>query len=338
MDEAMIPKPDDSPDVEMDDGPSYDALEALIEALPEDYHPQASRLRSASAECKSLAGEVRMLKQLPAMKSLMEAIQFGVTGYIREHSNLPDEAAAWNEFSKVRVFQNWAGLGTTIQILESPGRTIASLLKKVDQQAQEYTSRIALTFTQKQIAPDPEFKGYGSGYLHRHICALQQGFSYGKHYARVLPIIQSSGTGKSRTAYQLAQKELGFFTCVRARHNPIVLSDYSVPRPERDDLVAEWLIPLGRGDHAKETEALCITIWLKCFADGLVRYHDDRWVELFSEYIKRPVDISHEDGKSRWARFKSVLFHDFSPWSAMKTVKRGGDLYCGRSMKSVGKS
>jgi hypothetical protein len=66
------------------------------------------------------------------------------------------------------------------------------------------------------------FLGSGVDDLQHRIRSLEQqiasnGSRSGAAYARVMAIIQSSGTGKSRTTLGLMEKELGLMVCIRAR-------------------------------------------------------------------------------------------------------------------------
>jgi hypothetical protein len=101
-----------------------------------------------------------------------------------------------------------------------------------------------------------EFKGDSHRHLHNSIVGLNRLFSRepSSFDTRVLPIVQSSGTGKTRTTLELSTLELGFYTCIRdspgystvsAPKQDTIAYDYLTGRLEDDfeilKAIASWL-------------------------------------------------------------------------------------------------
>lgn len=78
------------------------------------------------------------------------------------------------------------------------------------------------------------------------------------YYACVIPVLQSSGSGKTRTVMQLSQSRLGMLVCVRPKSGPL---DAPTSIPPRDDDVADLLLA-PTGNIFEETRILAT--WLHC--------------------------------------------------------------------------
>jgi hypothetical protein len=346
MDTAMIIEPG-SHDVNMEATVRIDPIDSLIKALPDDYDPESLEkpLARSTAECEPLIGQTLTLGQLVKTRHLLRSAHLTIRAYITDHKTLPDGCAEWKSLSEARTLDDWEGLRKPTKILGSPGLTVGSLFEQVAKASRsknESRSNVAPA----QIAVDfsREFLGQGALYLHRHILGIRNTFSYDTHYAPVIPIIQSSGTGKSKTAVELAKLELGFFTCVRSYRR-------FVSEPKRDDQVAYWLNPTRKDsvmqadspetDKADPTplaqlspasfkrrkdltykEAHRVAIWLLSFADELAQYHKNKWLELYQEEISTPVDVSGPVQAERWKVFKLAVAAELSPISVGDLARR----------------
>jgi hypothetical protein len=142
------------------------------------------------------------------------------------------------------------------------------------------------------------FLGSGVDDLQHRIRSLEQqiasnGSRSGAAYARVMPIIQSSGTGKSRTTLGLMEKELGLMVCIRARvegstvrqslpdvdtsvfqaivtsHGNFISSQIATPSTSADTRVISNLAEtsLGDADPALIEGTIILARWLEAFAE-----------------------------------------------------------------------
>lgn len=89
-------------------------------------------------------------------------------------------------------------------------------------------------------------------------------------YANVIPILQSSGSGKTRTVMELSRRRLGMLVCVRPK---VALRDgipLSTSIPPRDDIVADHLLAPTEGFfHSTRI----IATWLIALARELAKFY-----------------------------------------------------------------
>ncbi|KAH8085367.1 hypothetical protein HD553DRAFT_27308 [Filobasidium floriforme] len=315
-------------DIDMEAAVQSDPFELLMKALPDDLDPETLKkpLARSTAECEPLIGGFHVLAELSYTKALLAAAHFKIDQYRGKYTTLPDGCGIWEPLMDVAGFNNWAPLRKVIKIRESPGSTIAFWLSELKKDpyvpnqpievAKNQQSRIEHDFAQT-------FLGQGVVYLHGHIVALGKTFRYETHYAPIVPIIQSSGSGKSKTALELARLELGFFTCVREEPK----DDHPVSEPKRDDTVALWLTPFNGANKSPKLDQAStktdlaykqadrVAIWLMCFADEFAKYLTGKWFKMFHQDITTPVDISQPEMADRWKEFKSAVAKDMSPLS-----------------------
>lgn len=306
-------------DTDMEAAVQSDPFELLMNALPDDLDPEDLKkpLARSTAECEPLIGGFHVLAQLSYTSGLLDNAHFKIRQYRRSHTTLPDGCGIWEPLMVVADFDNWAPLRKVIKIRKSPGSTIAFWLSELKQDlyAQKQSIEVAKN-QQSRIENDfaQTFLGQGVMYLHRHILGVREAFDYHTHYAPIIPIIQSSGTGKSKTAVQLAQLELGFFTCVRPHSK-------NVSEPRGDDRVAPWLNSPRQVDPADSRNAEVwkykyahrVAMWTLFFAEELALYYRQKWFTIYGEKMKTPVDVSTPVQNNRWNEFKKAVALSLSP-------------------------
>jgi hypothetical protein len=326
-------------DIDMEAAVQSDPLELLMKALPaQDSAMLQILLPMSIQECEPLIGKTRSLNDLSSLRIMLTVAHTIIYKYRQSHATLPDGCEVWRSLSEVPSLDSWYGTKKPIKVLGSPGLTVASLL---DQLAKASRSKLEV---KHDVNPDQrakdfskQFLGQGVHYLHRHILGVRKAFDYHTHYAPIIPIIQSSGTGKSKTAVQLAQLELGFFTCVRKQSK-------NVSEPRGDDQVAPWLNSPRQVESAESRDADVdkagsnhlatlspktfkektdwkyryahrVAMWVLFFAEELSEYHRQKWLALYGEEIKNPVDVSTPFQMERWNRFKDAVALELSPVS-----------------------
>jgi len=158
------------------------------------------------------------------------------------------------------------------------------------------------------------YRGDGMLHLRDHLIRLGKNYQPTRHYARVVPIIQSSGSGKSKTAVELAQVELGVLICLRT--SPRELK--AVSQPPRDKWVVDWLLPSERGpksspsessDTSDASDSLKIKIWLNAFASEIVSFYRELWGSLESEPWPTNDSVSHD----AWSAFTRIAAEKLRP-------------------------
>jgi hypothetical protein len=327
-------------DTDMEAAVQSDPFELLMKALPDDLDPEDLKkpLARSAAECEPLIGGFHVLAQLSHTSKLLEKAHFKIRQYRKSHTTLPDGCGSLEPLMDVADIDSWYGTKKPIKVLGSPGLTVASLLGQLAEASRsKFEVKDHMKPGQRAIDFSQQFLGQGVHYLHRHILGVREAFNYQTHYAPIIPIIQSSGTGKSKTAVQLAQLELGFFTCVRTHSE-------NVSEPKCDDLAVPWLnsprrvesaesrnadVDKAGSDHLatlspktfrKETDwkyryAHRVAMWILFFAEELSQYHGQKWLALYGEEIENPVDVSTPVQMERWNGFKNAVARELSPVS-----------------------
>lgn len=115
-------------------------------------------------------------------------------------------------------------------------------------------------------------------------------------YAPVLVVLQSSGTGKTRTVLQLCTQELGLYTCLRPSDDPRVVS-----APPADRAVTTFLSHKGSSilgpDESIEAATRTMAAWLSAF------------FEIFADYCEGAVKKSklNISCQADWSRFPAII-------------------------------
>lgn len=138
-----------------------------------------------------------------------------------------------------------------------------------------------------------QFLGGAADALRNHILELS---GQSDTYVPVVAVLQSSGTGKTRTVLELAKKELGFYICLRPDPSP---NQYlSLPPADRDarDFLTETV------SHVETTFRMAA--WLKAFAD---KFHE------VCEGEMSVLDPAQRDHATLKASVASKLKHDLAP-------------------------
>lgn len=113
-----------------------------------------------------------------------------------------------------------------------------------------------------------------------------------KGYPAVCPVLQSSGTGKTRTVLQLGEIEPGLLVCVRDVGDPRRLSSC----PRRDEAACRWLKTekdLRILSHKK------ITVWLIALAEELTTFYRH--------------ELEGVSGSKSWSQLKVSLAKGLAP-------------------------
>jgi hypothetical protein len=127
-----------------------------------------------------------------------------------------------------------------------------------------------------------EYIGTAVDSLHqllRH--AIQKNQTQKKYYAPVMAIVQSSGTGKSRTAVELTKHVLGLYVCVRPPGSGNINS-----APPQDISVYRYLKP--EYYETPEESALAVAFWLKAYCVEFRRY-------CLAKREKAGTQLSHKE-------------------------------------------
>jgi len=101
-------------------------------------------------------------------------------------------------------------------------------------------------------------------------------------YAWIVPVLQSSGTGKTRTVIQLSRIRLGILVCVRP------LARQPTLMPPRDDIVANILVDTA---NTVFEDTRIIATWLIALAQKLLAFYQEDY-ENFCNEIDGDVDAA----------------------------------------------
>ncbi|SPO37035.1 uncharacterized protein PSFLO_02507 [Pseudozyma flocculosa] len=114
------------------------------------------------------------------------------------------------------------------------------------------------------------FYGEGDKHLCHHIATVLRIYNESKHYGRIVPIVQSSGSGKSRTVDQVLRRHhFGMLLCFRERGNRDAF-------PARDDAAADLLVR-DQAESNKPTTRF------------LNRVSALAWFEAFAHYMAEEI-------------------------------------------------
>jgi hypothetical protein len=142
------------------------------------------------------------------------------------------------------------------------------------------------------------YVGAGARNLRKHIMWVAEEFAKGVDftdiYSRAIPIIQSSGFGKTRAVLELGKEELGLFVCAR-NATP---STIDTSLPAQDELVMKWLAP--KGNEEREIAARRMTCWLSAVASTMTSLVRKKRADMFPHL----ADKSLTD-----AEWKSLVQH-----------------------------
>lgn len=242
-----------------------------------------------------------------------------------DHKVLAGELAIWLKLPT--CFRNPAWFGRMTPIHSSPGVTLRQLLLEGPPPDRPQTVVDPRILEADFRRP---YSGQGVYYLNQHICRLSANLDYNIHYAPVLPIVQSSGTGKSRTAVELARLNPGLFVCVRQQPENKLVSE-----PKRDSWAAHWLtvddperapspgrdvieVP-ATDSHQKITLPTRImtrdkiAIWLTAVAIEMKAYYEKAWKETYNVDLQGSFDAARPDSIERWFAFKARAAADLAP-------------------------
>lgn len=140
----------------------------------------------------------------------------------------------------------------------------------------------------------------------------QPQFGPGGQYPSIIPVVQSSGTGKTRTVMQLSKHRLGMLVSVRP-----ALTSYS-----QETVLFDHQIPPGEAIVGAElnsetdsfrtdlyfTETRRIAIWLIALATEILKFYREEYAEFRHLYLKRnDEESSAEMDETIWAEFKAYV-------------------------------
>jgi hypothetical protein len=301
-------------------------LHALIDAITiskGDVAASRGFLQAAEETSVNLINTEYNIASLRAFKKLVRQLVESIEEIDR--NVLTGDLAIWLELPTCFKDPTWFGRNTPI--FRSPGRTLRQLLLDGPPP------------TRPQIAVDTRvleadfrrpYSGQGVYYLNQHLRRLSSSLDYNVHYAPVLPIVQSSGTGKSRTAIELARLQPGLFVCVRQQPK-----FQQVSEPKRDSWAAHWLTvddperaPSPRGDildipatDSQQTMEIPIkimkqdkiAIWLIAVAIEMKAYYTKAWKEMYNVDLQGSIDPARPGSIERWSAFKVRAAEELAP-------------------------
>jgi len=278
-------------------------------------------LLSAMQECRSQAGEDVPWSKLHHLRGLILYMVGRASKEIDKMAWMDETLLAWMKLLlEHRLIECWySGLvyktpvrvkstpsGTMLQLMHTP-RALSRGKSPFLRDHSCYGGRIKVVADFRR-----KFAGNGMRYLEDHLVRLGQNYNPARHAARIVPIIQSDGSGKSRTTIELAQAHLGLFVCVRREPGEL----RTVSEPPRDRSVAEWLTPTDPNSgyngkptegfwatHALTTETNKIAIWLASFALELALFYRILWIRWYGKTWPTSSDVDVEE----WNEFKSEV-------------------------------
>ena len=241
------------------------------------------------------------------------------------HSVLAGELAIWLKLPT--CYRNPAWFGRMTRIHRSPGVTLRQLLSEGPPPPRHQTMVDSSILEEDFRRP---YSGQGVYYLNQHICRLSRGLDYTIHYAPILPIVQSSGTGKSRTAVELARFKPGLFVCVRQQPGFNLVSE-----PKRDQWAADWLtdddperapspgrdvIEIPATDSLQKITLPTrlikkhkIAIWLIAVAKEMKVYYTKAWKDTYGFDLQGSIDATLPGSIEMWSQFKVRAAGELAP-------------------------
>jgi hypothetical protein len=113
------------------------------------------------------------------------------------------------------------------------------------------------------------YEGAAAAWLHKALIRAREGLNMYPidDQAAILPIIQTSGSGKSRAVLQLTTKELGLVLCTRKP------SDIHLAPPPDKQVYEDLVIPKERD---LETEKILVASWLAAACEEMVAFYQPR--------------------------------------------------------------
>jgi hypothetical protein len=219
----------------------------------------------------------------------------------------PEELDRVSERDFVSVFERHNRASTTPRdVYELLGTVYSSAYTNSRQQG----DRMDIEVLQLQNAFVSDYQGKAAELLNKKLLELKH--VDGKRvYANIVPIIQSSGTGKTRTAIQLCTLQLGLYLNIRGKTDDI----YTTSLPPQDLDAFRALVPdttsLSESVHRR---TLCC--WLVAFAEEFLRF-----CEKEAEQLTGSKKIS----KTKWSEFithiNQVLYTDLVPGFRLDTAR-----------------
>lgn len=126
--------------------------------------------------------------------------------------------------------------------------------------------------------------------LHQVYSKRSKGTTAQRLYAPVVALLQSSGSGKTRTAMQLSTKQIGLYLCVRHPPPPGCL----VSAPPQDTWAYDCLVPRLPAEEKQIDATINVGSWLWAFATEYKTWLETQRNELSAEHQ------SGESGEIDW--------------------------------------
>jgi hypothetical protein len=153
-----------------------------------------------------------------------------------------------------------------------------------------------------------QYVGSGSHMLRDHVHSIAATYHETKAYARVLPILQSSGSGKTRCTVELGKLELGLLVCIRGAR--FADGQGAVSAPPRDESVCEWLQSDTDNKHPEQRMAA----WLAATA------YEIR--QLCTSYLELDTEIAVPGEKpDRWNVLIAKIAEALAPVDSQGQVR-----------------
>lgn len=268
-----------------------DWIESCTIAIRPRKQVAQALLREANVACQNHEGEMMKVRDIEQLIELANEIRSlsrdespSYQGKLPWLRKMPTTGSLAKE--KVAMFD--------MIIAREPDRVLEEMFRKHYRRPKR--PPMLPPMKQGNVASDfqREFSGQGARYLQRHLQLVGATYDADYHYARVVPVIQSSGAGKSKTVVELAKLELGFFVCVRDPPGEQVVSE-----PPRDEEVIPWL-RTAESDGEGKSKYKTLAIWLESLAIELVSFYRRQWQCLFKE----TWPAYQQQDSLRWQEFK----------------------------------
>jgi hypothetical protein len=165
------------------------------------------------------------------------------------------------------------------------------------------------------------FLGHADEMLRLHVeSQMNQGGNRELVYANVIPILQSSGSGKSKTVTQLSAKNLGLFVCVRAEGFGVV------SQPPADRSVLQFLQedPSSGGYLTYFRKTRIVAVWLLAMAEVMASFYEAEWQKYKQEHDSSREQEHDSNYGAFIAHVGDLLSPSAAPLSRGSTPPRKG--------------
>jgi hypothetical protein len=214
------------------------------------------------------------------------------------YHGLPGWFTAWDRRTECSDLRGWK---VERYLAADLYETVTEALSDYTPLKDEQQKQVELNVSEDWARP---FLGVAAIKLRDHLLSqkAESDTLHTRNYARAFPVLQSSGTGKSRTVVQLSTLEPGFMICVRPEPRRREVTS----QPPRDDHIGQWLLP-AQADTPFTSHAKAAA-WLAALADTMANFH--------KEEIARA-----SNGPPDWKDFKVQMARFLAPGRALDCLR-----------------